>query len=426
MAGTAALGTLTLDEPDYGASVRAVPMQSGGEVKYIRITDFDEDGIPPNHEFVTAEIIDEKYTLRDGDVLFARSGATAGKTFIYTPDIGPAIFAGYCIRFRFDLKRTLPWFVYFYTKTGRYRAWVHSIQRPPGQPNINKEEFKSFTIPLLSLTKQQQLVEEMKAARTIRQAKLDQADALLAGLDGFLLEQLGLILPEARPRLTYAIRRSDLNSDRLDSYFYTPFLRNTEQSLHRSVVKIVKLASQLKKPPINGVDARNYLETGQRYLRVQNVKPFELSLDDVKYVVTDSVKSVTLEEGNILLTRKGTFGVAARVPKEAEDCLISSEIILLRLSSDAECLPDYLVAWLNSSVAKILFDRYKAGGIMGHLTQEVVSDFPVPVLSLEAQQNIVVEVTRCREQARHLRAEAAKEWEAAKSRFEVRLLGKTQ
>ena len=101
-------------------------------------------------------------------MLFARSGATAGKTFLYRSALGPAIFAGYCIRFRFDAARILPEFVYLYTKTDRYAAWVRSIQRPSGQPNINKEEFKSFTIPVPNINEQAGLVSSFGAARDAR------------------------------------------------------------------------------------------------------------------------------------------------------------------------------------------------------------------------------------------------------------------
>ena len=134
-------------------------------------------------------------------------------------------------------------------------------------------------------------------------------------------------------------------------------------------------------------------------------------------------RNVALKAGDVLLTRKGTFGVAAAVPQDAEDCLISSEIILLRLSPKSECSSEYLVAWLNSSIAKTLLDRNKAGGIMGHLTQDVVAEFPVPIPTPQVQRRIVEEVGRRRDQAQRLRKQAASEWKAAKAQFEERLWG---
>lgn len=307
------LGSLTLKEPEYGSGSRATPITSPNDIKYIRITDFNDDGIPPNHEFVTAEIIENKYTLEDEDVLFARSGATAGKTFIYTADIGEAIFAGYCIRFQFDCMKVMPKFVYFYTKTQRYQLWVNSIQRPSGQPNINKEEFKSFTIPLPSLETQRSLVAEIEAARQTRKQKLAQADELLSSLDAYLLDQLGLSAPEKSDQKVFAVRKKQITSSRLDSFFYTPSLIKTEQLARRFKPKVVSLVSLLREPPLNGVDARDYEETGQRYLRVQNIRPFDLVQDDVKYVSIAPSKDVLLKAGDVLLTRKGTFGVAAVV-----------------------------------------------------------------------------------------------------------------
>lgn len=73
----ASLGSLTVTEPDYGSGSRAVERTSDDQPKYIRITDFRDDGIPAGHELLTAETIEPECFLQDGDVLFARSGATA-------------------------------------------------------------------------------------------------------------------------------------------------------------------------------------------------------------------------------------------------------------------------------------------------------------------------------------------------------------
>ncbi len=104
---TVALGKLVDQEPDYGTSKRALPMRDQSSAKYIRITDFSEYGIAQDHEFMTVDETDPRFVLRPGDLLFARSGATVGKTYLYTGDIGLAMFAGYCIRFRFDTSKVL-------------------------------------------------------------------------------------------------------------------------------------------------------------------------------------------------------------------------------------------------------------------------------------------------------------------------------
>jgi type I restriction enzyme, S subunit len=388
----------------------------------VRITDFDDNGISNDNEFMTAESYDSRHMLEVGDIIFARSGATVGKTYLYEGDIGAAVFAGYCIRFRFDPNKALPKFIYYTTKTDRYNAWVKSIQRPSGQPNINKEEFKSFTIPLPSFEVQRKLVDEIEAARDKRQRKLAEADELLNSLDSWLLAQLGLEPPPVKNRKVFAVRLSDLSSERLDAFYYSPHFLKVEQQLRSLSTKIVSLGSQLMIPPLNGVDARKYQSDGQKYLRVQNVRPFEIDNSDAKFVAVEYTKDVALKAGDVLLTRKGTFGVAAPVAKEHEGDLISSEIILLRLSEQSELKSDFLVGWLNSSYAQTLLNRYKTGGIMGHITQDVVSAFPIPCPDLETQRMIVKEILRRRAEAQRLQHEAETEWQQAKKHFEEQLL----
>src|SRR5207248_483019 len=99
---------------------------------------------------------------------------------------------------------------YYSTKTSRYQNWVKSIQRPSGQPNINKEEFKSFTIPLPPLEVQRTLVEEIEAARDKRRRNLAQADGLLHSLDVRLLAQLGLEPPPVDDRKAFTVRLGNL------------------------------------------------------------------------------------------------------------------------------------------------------------------------------------------------------------------------
>ena len=184
------LGNLVIKEPEHGSSEKVIPMQHENDVKYIRITDFDDEGIAPDNEFMTVESVEDKYLLEEGDILFAQSG-TVGKTFIYTRDIGPAIFTRHCLRFRFDPSIVLPQYIYFCTKTDRYRRWVQSMQHPSVLPHISKEEFKSFTVPIPPLDVQKQMVEEFSRrsakARRLREEAEKEWEAAKAQFEEQLL-----------------------------------------------------------------------------------------------------------------------------------------------------------------------------------------------------------------------------------------------
>ena len=184
------LGNLVIKEPEHGSSEKVIPMQHENDVKYIRIADFDDEGIAPDNEFMTVESVEDKYLLEEGDILFAQSG-TVGKTFIYTRDIGPAIFTRHCLRFRFDPSIVLPQYIYFCTKTDRYRRWVQSMQHPSVLPHISKEEFKSFTVPIPPLDVQKQMVEEFSRrsakARRLREEAEKEWEAAKAQFEEQLL-----------------------------------------------------------------------------------------------------------------------------------------------------------------------------------------------------------------------------------------------
>ena len=98
--------------------------------------------------------------LEPGDLLFARSGATVGKTYMHSDREGPCIFAGYLIRFRIDQRFAMPYYVYAFTRTEAYRKWVDRSQRAVAQPNINAKQYSGLQIPLPNLEVQKSYCEK--------------------------------------------------------------------------------------------------------------------------------------------------------------------------------------------------------------------------------------------------------------------------
>lgn len=171
------------------------------------------------------------------------------------------------------------------------------------------------------------------------------------------MSKLGFAPLTLDSRNVFAIRFGEAKQSRLDTHYYLPKFVKTEKTLHHFKGNIIQLRNVLQVDPLNGVDARNYIARGQRYLRVQNIRPFEIDTKKIKHVEPVGTKEVGLAIGDILLTRKGSFGYAAEVAKEHIDCLISSEIILLRVSKAAPCSPSFIVTWLNYLFAQTLFDK---------------------------------------------------------------------
>jgi type I restriction enzyme S subunit len=140
------LGEVTIGKPEYGANASAVEW-SEGKPRYVRITDITDAGHLRKDGIVSLELEDwEPYRLFAGNLLFARSGNTVGKTYLYRPEDGLCAYAGYLIRFKPDFEQTLPLYLFSMTQTDYYRNWVEARKRVAGQPNINGKEYASLRV----------------------------------------------------------------------------------------------------------------------------------------------------------------------------------------------------------------------------------------------------------------------------------------
>ena len=138
-----------LSEPlKYGAN-EAAELDDHDLPRYVRITDIDEnDGLrEETFRSLTSEAA-AGYLLGRGDLLFARSGATAGKTFLYRSNWGACAYAGYLIRARIDEMKAVPEFVRHFTASTCYWQWLSSAFIQATIPNVSAERYASLWIPL--------------------------------------------------------------------------------------------------------------------------------------------------------------------------------------------------------------------------------------------------------------------------------------
>ena len=183
----AALADLCTIAGEYGAGVASKDYDPNLP-RYVRITDITDDGgLTPQPVSPSGPTRDwECYELRPGDVLFARSGATVGKTYLHRESNGACVFAGYLIKFRPNAARLLPEFLFHYTQSAAYRSWVLVRQRVVAQPNINAQQYgREMLIPVPTLEFQREFTRRVAAVeklRTAQRASLAEMDALFASL----------------------------------------------------------------------------------------------------------------------------------------------------------------------------------------------------------------------------------------------------
>ena len=182
------LGKITLGKPQYGANAGAI-VWIEGMPRYVRITDITDDGRLLKTGIVTLDIEDwEPYRLVPGDLLFARSGNTVGKAYLYQQEDGLCAYAGYLIRFQVDPEQVTPWYLSALTQTGYYKNWIETRKRVAGQPNINGKEYASLQIPCPPLSLQKHFMDMMESLMAFRN-KRGAGAALIDRLFNLLLHR---------------------------------------------------------------------------------------------------------------------------------------------------------------------------------------------------------------------------------------------
>ena len=148
-----------LEQPKYGMNAPAVKYDNSLPT-YIRITDIDEYGnfINDNKVSVNNENYEE-YILNDNDFLFARTGASVGKTYLYNKKDGILVFAGYLIKVKPNQNILNSLFLKYYTQSKRYWDFVKITSTRTGQPGINGKEYANMNIILPPLEEQKRIAE---------------------------------------------------------------------------------------------------------------------------------------------------------------------------------------------------------------------------------------------------------------------------
>ena len=143
---------------EYGLNAAATEFD--GINKYLRITDIDDETRKFKFDALTTPDTElslaENYRLKEGDVLFARTGATVGKTYHYKEIDGLVYFAGFLIRARIKPEHDSE-FVFQNTLTDKYNRFITITSQRSGQPGVNAQEYADFRISVPELAEQKNI-----------------------------------------------------------------------------------------------------------------------------------------------------------------------------------------------------------------------------------------------------------------------------
>ena len=412
-------------KPQYGAGEPGIERKNFTDARYIRITDIDEYGLISHDDLgATANCIEDKYILNENDILIARSGNTVGKAYIHKSTPYDCFFAGYLIRFIVDKKKALPEYIFTFTQLNTYKDWVKAVQRPSGQPNINSEEYQSLEIPLPDIDKQHQIVDIINSAYLQKQQKESEAQQLLDSIDAYILNELGVTLPEIKTDLKsrmFLVNRSELE-ERLDPTVYkdgTKLISSLFENVKLSHVAFVNPGGVYKGTPIG---------TSISFIPMEVIDEVYSEISSHgETTIADSSGFTKFKEGDLLWAKitpcmQNGKSAIARDLTNGLGCG-STEFFVLR-PKDERLSVEYLHVILHMKCVRETAMLY-FGGSAGQqrVSSSFLENFNLPLPTLAKQQEIANHIYAIRQQAKQLQEEGKSILENAKKEVEQMILG---
>ena len=400
----------------YGLSNSA---ESMGSHKFLRITDI-QNGIVNWDTVPFARPSDpDTYLLKSGDIVFARTGATVGKSFLITETPYPSVYASYLIRIR--LLGNLPSeYIYQFFDSACYWSQITDKSVGVGQPNCNGTSLKELLIPLPPINEQLRIIptvqnllkyvtiidtEEKAVTSIATAAKAKILDLAIRGKlvpqnqndepASVLLERIraekkelikaGKIKRDKRESVifrgednSYYIRQ-DTHTESIDEQFVFELPDNWEWCSLRNIAKI-ELGKTLDRAKNTG--------TNYPYLRSINVRWNEVDLSDLKEMQfePEELDRYTVRQNDLLICEGGDVG---RSCVWTDDKEILYQNALHRVRFYGECNPFYFMYHMMYYESRGIIKSLCKGVTIKHLTGNVLSLIPFALPPLEEQSRIV-------------------------------------
>lgn len=418
------LKDILLTKPQYGAAESGVARTNILSPRYLRITDIDEYGLISHDDLgATANTLEVQYILHANDLLIARSGATVGKAYIHKSCPYTCFFAGYLIRFVINPLKALPDYIFAFTQSNTYKEWVNAIQRPSGQPNINAEEYQSLEIPMPPIDIQEKVVSIIRTAYSEKKSKDLETQQLLDSIDNYLLDELGITLPEVHNELKdriFLMNRSELEG-RFDPTVYKDGIKLISPKWDN--VKLSKVA--FVNP--NGTYKGQAVDTPISFVPMEDVdETFSEITTMGETMIAQSSGFTKFREGDLLWAKitpcmqNGKSAIAKNLTNGL-GCG-STEFFVLRTKDDRLSI-EYLHVILHMRCVRDTAMLY-FGGSAGQqrVPSSYLENFDLPLPPKEKQLEIAHHVYQLRQRTKTLQEEGKRVLEEAKQEVERMIL----
>ena len=285
---------------EYG--LNAAAKEYDGENKYIRITDIDDDSREFKQKDITSPDTDsssaENYRLSEGDILFARTGASVGKSYIYKASDGLVYYAGFLIRARIEPEYNSE-FVFQNTLTGDYEKFIKVTSMRSGQPGVNAQEYSQYQIMVPSKPEQDKIsncLRNLDNLITLHQRKLEDLKEMKKGL----LQKMFPKNNEKVPELRFPGFTEDWEQRKLEDFGKATGGTSIESEFSEDgIYKVISIGSYSENNVYNdqGIRAIKSDKTGNRVL----------NRNDLTMILNDKTTSGNIIGRVLLIEESGIY-----------------------------------------------------------------------------------------------------------------------
>lgn len=344
----------------YG--INAPSKEFDGLNKYIRITDISDNSNKyiPNPLTSPDSILENKFKLKKGDIVFARTGASTGKSYLYDEADGNLYFAGFLIRFHID--KANPQFIFYNTLTEKYLNWVSIMSVRSGQPGINAKEYKKLKINLPSIEEQNKIVGFISKI----DLKIDLMEKKYKTLQKYksaLIQQI----------FTKNIRFSNFSNNW--NYYYLGELGETYSGL-------------------TGLSKENFEHGTSKFIPYKVIFDNEvIDIDSLEPVQLNNKKQEPVKKGDLFFTGSSEtpeeVGMVSVLNENIENCYLNSFCFGYRLNDFMKVNPLFLSYLLRSPLIRREIKVLGQGSTRFNISKKEIMKLTVEIPSLEEQKKII-------------------------------------
>lgn len=357
-----------IDSFAYG--LNAAAKEYDGMHKYIRITDIDDE----THNFIQSNLtspdIDfnmdvSDYKLNVGDIVFARTGASVGKTYLYTPNDCDLYYAGFLIRGR--VKESCDaGFIYQNTLTKDYESFIRITSQRSGQPGVNSKEYATFSLNIPCKDEQEKISKVLNSLDklfTLHQRKLEKLKLNKSALLQKLFPQKGCTIPDVRFKgFTDAWEQRKLN----DFGIATGGTSIESEFVDGGTYKVINIGSYSEESVYN--------DQGLRVNKTDKTKSRILNKYDLTMILNDKTASGNIIGRVLLIDQDNTYVYNQRTERIEVDT--------------KNFLPMFLYHMLNAPEQRKYIVKASQGNTQIYVNWSTISniDYMIPQLLLEQEK----------------------------------------